>query len=159
MKIKLNGCGHASEEAISGFEEFLGRQLPESVKSFLRSCDGARPEPNIFPVGPSNESGVNGFIPLRMIPQEIPRLRNVKSKAYPIAWAEGGNYVVVDADRDGGVYFWDHELVEPLTKVANDFGHFLNHLAPFDPKSIRLKPDQVKKVWIDPNFLTSLKEK
>jgi hypothetical protein len=90
MKIKLDGYGAASEESITGFEKFLGRSLSESMKRFLRNFDGAKPEPNIFSVGETNESGVNYFIPLRLIPQELARIRGLGRWAYPIAWAEGG---------------------------------------------------------------------
>ena len=159
MKIKLAGSNGTSEESIEKFEKLLGRKLSESVKNFLRSSDGAKPESNIFSVGARNESGVNGFIPLRSILQESARVRGLSSKAYPIAWAEGGNYVVIDEDDNGAVYFYDHELFEPFTKVANDFDTFLDHLMPFDPKSVKLKLDQVKRAWIDPEFLSSLKGK
>ena len=159
MKIKLYKGTAASEESIVAFQNFLGGTLSETVKKFLRSFDGAEPESNIFSAGEANESGVNRFIPLRSIPTEISRMRGLSWRAYPIAWAEGGNYVVIDENAQGAVFFWDHELVEPLTKIASDFDSFLDQLMPFDPSSIKLNPSQIKKAWVNPEFLKSLKEK
>ena len=74
-----------------------------------------------------------------------------------MAWAEGGNYVLVDEGRKGTVWFWDHEIPDAPTELAPNFGAFLNLLEPFDIATIQLKPGQVKKVWIDPEFLKRLK--
>ena len=76
-----------------------------------------------------------------------------------MAWAEGGNYVFVDEAMNGAVFFWDHEIPEEPTKLADNFQAFLDGLQPFDVKSIELKPGQVKRVWVDPEFLKKLKNK
>ena len=78
--------------------------------------------------------------------------------AYPIAWAEGGNYVFIDEGKNGAVFFWDHEVPEEIKEVAPNFEAFLDHLEPFDINAIQLKPEQVKKAWIDPEFLKRLKK-
>jgi hypothetical protein len=69
------------------------------------------------------------------------------------------NYVVIDEDAQGAIYFWDHELVKPFTKIASDLDTFLNHLEPFDSETVKLKRGQVKKAWIDPEFLSDLRRK
>ena len=50
------------------------------------------------------------------------------------------------------------KLLEALKQCLGVFGAFLDILEPFDIKTIQLKPGQVKKVWIDPEFLKRLKK-
>jgi cell wall assembly regulator SMI1 len=157
MKIKLHGGKPASEQNISALETALGCELSESFKQFLRAHDGAEPETNIFSVDDKNECGVNGFIPSEEVLKERSYIENLPPKALPIAWAEGGNYVFIDEGKNGAVFFWDHETAE-ATALAVTFGDFLNLLEPFDISTVKLKPGQVKKVWIDPEFLKRLKK-
>ena len=158
MKIQLNRGKAATNEACQALQVALGCELSESFRNFLRSNDGAEPETNIFKIADKNESGVNRFIPVSEILKERARIENISKKAYPVAWAEGGNYVIVDEDKNGTVFFWDHEVPEDLVKLASSFGAFLDILEPFDIKKIELKPGQVKKVWVDPEFLKRLKK-
>ena len=104
-----------------------------------------------------NESGVNGFIPISLVMVERNKIENIPENAYPVAWAEGGNYVLVDERRNGEVYFWDHEQPETILKIADSFGGFLSMLKPFDIRTVELKPGQVKSVRINPEFLKRLK--
>ncbi len=64
----------------------------------------------------------------------------------------------MDEDRNGAVFFWDHELPEQTVELAANFEAFLDVLEPFDIKSIKLRPGQVKRVWTDPDFLKRLKK-
>jgi len=57
------------------------------------------------------------------------------------------------------LYFWDHEVSTPPVKLTSNFGEFLTLLQPFDIKSVRLKPGQVKRVWVNPEFLKRQKQK
>jgi len=90
------------------------------------------------------------------------------NKVIPIAYAGGGNLVCISLEKGVyGVYYWDHEL-EPnegelpswnnMYFLSNSFSDFLKMLRKFDPSSIRLKPGQVKKAWIDPEFLKQVKK-
>ena len=139
-------------------EAILGCPLADSFKDFVRAQDGAKPKANIFKVGRDNESGVNRFIPVSQIPNERARLDHLPPRAYPVAWAEGGNYVIIDQGRSGAVFYWDHEAPELTTELASSFGAFFDLLEPFDVSTIHLKPGQVKKVWVDPEFLKTLKK-
>jgi hypothetical protein len=158
MKIKLKDRTSASEEALRKLELELGFRLSESFKKFARQNDGAEPEINIFKVNDKTDGGVNRFIPISEICNERQWIENLPPKGYPVAWAEGGNYVFIDEGKGGEVYFWDHELPEEITKIGETFEVFLSTLEPFDVKSIKLKPGQVKRVWVDPEFLKSLKK-
>jgi hypothetical protein len=155
MKVKLLKGRPALPADIRLLENEIGSSLPAVFLEFLKSNDGAEPETNGFKVAMKNESGVNGFIPVREIPSERANIENLPSTAFPIAWAEGGNYVCIDA-ASGVVYFWDHEQPSLPVPLAQDFADFLNLLEAFDPSSVKLKPGQVKSAWIDPDFLKSI---
>jgi hypothetical protein len=158
MKIKLNKGRPVPQEELKQLESELGFPLSEPFRIFVSRNDGAEPETNIFKVNQETDGGVNRFIPVRDIAKERRNIENLPSKAYPIAWAEGGNYVFVDDGNSGKVFFWDHEEPEIPTKVADNFDAFLSILEPFDAKSIELKPGQVKRAWIDPDLLKKLKK-
>ena len=155
MSIKMTKGGSASEADIAALEEFLGTTLPKELKTFLTKHDGAEPETNIFQINEQNDSGVNRFIPAREVLRERERIENLASRAFPIAWAEGGNFVLIDMNAGGEVQFWDHETGD-ITMLANSFDSFLSALRPFDVDDIELKPGQVKSVWVDPDFLKNL---
>lgn len=156
IKLKKGKC--ASEISLKALETALSCRLSESFRVFSLSNDGAKPEPNIFKISDRNESGVNQFIPVNEIPKERTYIENIPDRAYPIAWAEGGNYIFINEDKSGAVFFWDHENPDQITKLGNDFEAFLSSLEPFDVKSVQLKPGQVKKVWVNPDFIKKFKK-
>jgi hypothetical protein len=158
MKVKLKNGRPAAEGMALTLEHALGCRLSDSFKGFISSRDGAKPETNIFKINEQNDSGVNGFIPVAEIQRERAFIEDIPAKAYPVAWAEGGNYVFIDEGKNGAVYFWDHEAPQSVTELAANFGAFLDPLEPFDINTIELKPGQVKKVWVDPEFLNRLKK-
>ena len=158
MKIKLQDGKPASQDAIASLEAALGCRLSDSFRSFVATYDGARPQPNIFRVSDNNDCGVNEFIPVHEIEKVCRNVEKIGPRAYPVAWAECGNYVCVDEDRNGAVFFWDHEVPDEPTELAASFGSFLDLLEPFDIGTIPLKPGQVKKVWIDPEFAKTLRK-
>jgi hypothetical protein len=158
VKLALKNGKAASDEALRALETALECEISASFKVFVRANDGAAPETNIFKITEENECGVNRFIPVAEILKERACIENVPAKGYPVAWAEGGNYVLIDESRDGAVLFWDHEVPEDLRQVAPSFGAFLDLLEPFDIEKIALKPGQVKKAWIDPEFARRLKK-
>ncbi|HSS95909.1 MAG TPA: SMI1/KNR4 family protein [Terriglobales bacterium] len=156
MKITLkNGCD-ASESSIRALEMELGYPLSDSYKTFVHVYDGAKPETNIFRVSHINECGVSKFIPVAEITKQKSRIEGFPEHACPIASAEGGNFIFLD--ENGAVFFWDHEVDDEPVRLAGDFGSFLDSLEPFDVKSVQLKPGQVKRVWVDREFLKKLKK-
>jgi hypothetical protein len=157
VNVKLQGGKAASEQNILALEEGLGCKLSDSFRKFLQAHDGAKPETNIFKINDKNECGVNRFIPSERVLRERSYIENIPPKAFPVAWAEGGNYVFIDEDKNGAVYFWDHETAEAIP-LAFTFGDFLNLIKPFDLTSVKLKPGQVKKVWVDPELVKRLKK-
>jgi hypothetical protein len=159
MAISITGGNTANAQDVSDLESLLGHQLSPQFKAFLQSNDGAEPEDNIFDIGSDKSSGVSEFIPAAQIAQERALLDDLGAGAYPIAWDDCGNYVVIDESKQGAVFFWDHEIEGGLTKLASGFQEFLDLLKPFDPDSVELKPGQVLSAWIDSDFLNSLKKK
>lgn len=155
MSVGFRKGQSLSTAEVSAFEDQADLELPHDYREFALLHDGAEPETNIFPVGSGNESGVNRFIPLGQTLSERKYIDQVSVNFLPVAWAEGGNYVCLDLER-GGVFFWDHEAPSGDLKLAESFRQFLDMLAPFDVKDIRLEPGQVKKAWIDPDFLKGL---
>ena len=156
MKIKLSEGLAARSTDIELIEKKIGIRFNHDYLEFIRNNDGAKPESNIFSVLDKNESGINRFIPVNEIINQMPLIETLPPRAFPVAWAEGGNYVVVDQDSNGAVYFWDHEQPDSMVKLADSFFSFLDALEPFDISEITLRPGQVKKVWIDPDFLKDI---
>jgi cell wall assembly regulator SMI1 len=155
MSIKIGSTDAAEEADIRFIEQAVGLFLPNELKQFFRKHDGVEPEDNTFDIESSNDSGVNRFIPARQILSEHKKV-GLSPTTIPIAWAEGGNLVLMDV-RLGSVLFWDHET-DDETKLANSLAEFLEALQPFNIDDIELKPGQVKRVWVDPKLLEELEE-
>lgn len=155
MKVKLSGFSPASKEDIKSLENDIGSKLPRKYIDFLLSYNGAKPSTNIFAVSEENDCGVNRFIPCKDIFKEQKRLDHISKDMIPIAWAEGGNYVLQNLSNSK-IFFWDHEIPEIQIELALDITDFLKKLEPFDVNSVELKDGQVKSAWIDPDFLKSL---
>lgn len=139
-----------SAEAVSQAVRELQRVVHPSVIDFWKHYDGAVLDANVFEIGASKSSGVNGLVPVSEIAATIRRIQDWPADHIPFAWAEGGNYVTVD--DQGAVYFWDHERPQPLTRIATDIKQFLASIRPFDPVSVQLKPGQVQSVWVHPDL-------
>ena len=150
MKINLKNGKSASKIDVELLQEKVGGELDKELLVFLSKYDGAEPESNKFMVGETNDSGVNEFFPVKRIISEMKHIENLPKHAFPIAWAEGGNYVFVDLSREGAVFFWDHEQPDIEYSLAKKFCGFLETMEPFDLNSIKLMPGQVLEVWKAP---------
>jgi cell wall assembly regulator SMI1 len=142
---------------IAAAEAQLGMRLPEGFRRFVARHDGVSPPLNQFPVGPANASTVHAFVPLAELAARRRALRGrLPATWVPIASDPLGNFVCLDAT--GVVHFWDHET-ERVTPLAATFDAFLAQLVPFDPDSLRLDPDDILEVWVDPAFRAEPEEK
>ncbi|MDU8357801.1 SMI1/KNR4 family protein [Pseudomonas syringae group sp. J309-1] len=157
MRVNFSKSKAVNQKDISDFSRAFGCSLPDQVVDFFLEFNGSKPETNTFSVGDDNESGVNKLICISEVLDERKFLDFIGIKVFPVAIAEGGNYVVIDLNQGQSVFFWDHEKPAEMTFLASDIQEFLNGLVPFDPDSIELKEGQVESVWIDPDFLKSLK--
>jgi len=157
MNIKFSKPKAIEQKDIEAFSHDFGYLLSDDLINFFLEFNGSKPESNFFIISENNESRVNELIPISSILEECKYLDQVGKGVFPIAIAEGGNYVVVDLDQKQSVYFWDHEKPKNMTKLANNIYDFLDHLMPFDLNSVELKNEQIESVWIDPDFLKRFK--
>lgn len=160
--------------------EFLERHdggMPEANEFSIATADDVAtdsvPADDVATDNPSagNASGVNEFLSIESVLAQKHLLgRRLPPEAFPVAEAEGGNLVclVFGGPNHGHVFFWDHELEVDgegspshpnLIELASDFGGFLQSLSRFDPRSVRLDPERVKRVWVDPDFLRSIRDR
>lgn len=164
--------------AVKELEAIIGKKLPADYRAFLLEFNGGRPENNVFPVPEDRTSaGVDRFYGLLgkresgdLLFQRQLLLDRMPKDMLPIGDASCGNCICLSfrSDSFGNVFFWDHEL-EPLGgtdvsfsnlfRVGNSFHDFFSNLQQFDPSQVQLKPGQVKKVWIDPEFLNEQQQK
>lgn len=157
MNVKFSKPKAIEQKDINLFAEALGSSIPLDLQNFFVEFNGSKPETNIFTISRDNESGINELIPISQILGERKYLDYIGQRVFPVAVAEGGNYVVIDLDQGQSVYFWDHEDPQNMTKLASDIYEFLDVLVPFDSDSVELEEGQVQSAWIDPDFLKSLK--
>ncbi|WP_444959735.1 SMI1/KNR4 family protein [Microbulbifer sp. VVAC002] len=158
MRVKFSKPKAVEERDIDYLAVALGCSMPVDIKDFFLEFNGSKPESNIFKLTKNNSSGVNKLIPVSEVLNERKYLDHVGKGVFPVAVAEGGNYVVIDLDKNQEVYFWDHEEPQNMVKLAGNIYEFLDSLIPFDTNSIELKEGQVESAWIDPEFLKRLKK-
>lgn len=159
MSVNLSDGVERSEAELIAVESSLGLSLPADYRRFVSQQDGARPDDNIFDVGDDNDCGIDCFIPIAEIGKERTYIEGLSATRLPIAWAEGGNFVCLETAAPGGVYFSDHEEPDVEYRLANSFDEFINKLRPDSPADTDLDPADVKKVWIDPDFLKAVKKR
>lgn len=154
MNVKVLSGNKANDIEIATLEQAIGVKLPSDYVEFLKVSEGAELDNNCFFYSDGSQSGVNQFIPLSQINTESHYLENLPKHAFPIAWAEGGNYVYLSLTDPVGVFFWDHEEPHKTYKVAPSFKGFLDCLKPANLEIAEY--DDVEEAWVDPEFLKSL---
>lgn len=159
VKIVLENGTPVSEKAISAFELELGFHLSDSFRTFILTWDGAKPTANVFKIDAKIDFAVQRFIPLAEITRQRQYIENIPDMAYPVALAEGGNYIFIDESKAGAVFYWDHDEPMNTRQVAANFGEFLDLLEPVDLKKDDFSDYKVKRVWVDPEFLKKLQKK
>jgi hypothetical protein len=161
MMIKLTGVKPVpSKNDIADVELSLGYRFPKTFLATLPKINGAKPAINEFDVpGEQSQSGVTEFLEFSRIPEaaKISGFSNL-GNIFPIALTEGGDKICISAEQEdaGAVFFWNHERVQQrddLILIAKSLELFLNLLRPIDASEINLVPGQVKKAWINPEFL------
>ena len=148
MALSIPSTGPASLMSIAAIVEKYGA-LPPSYLKFLAAHDGATPPENVV-AGTNNNVGVRSFLPASEIVATATTVDGMSSKLIPVADDESGNFVCIGSD-DQKVYFWDHE-VDRDKVIAENFEEFIEKLEPFDISSVKLRPGQVKRVWVNPDF-------
>ena len=155
-----------SLEEIEAFERSQNLSLPKEYEGFLMQFSGGEPETNVFKITENNDSGVNKFMDLGELASSLAVYKNrIPDWFLPIAHAEGGNLVGIgmSGDNTNKIFFWDHEGEEldeskkstnkNIYLLSDTLNSFLTNIEPFSIKDIKLRPGQVKSVWIDPEML------
>ena len=155
MKVMLTGGRVAAPADIRTLESSSGIALEPEYRDFISQHDGATPDANIFVVAENNNAGITRFIPVDKIREEMSFIEELPHRWFPVAWAEGGDYVLIASDEAGGVWYWDNEIEGGFTRLADNFGAFLESLEPFDPNNV--EPPQGHVVWFDPEFVKNVK--
>lgn len=156
LPIQIPTMPSPTSEALEHLRDWIGGQLPPSYLDFVARHDGAEPEENSL-ITSENEVGVRRFIPVREAAALAEKIDSFPARVIPIAEDDCGSYFYVEP-ATGSVRFWDHEVDGSDEEVASDVSAFVMRLAPFATGKVNLSPGQVKHVWIDPDFLTSLKK-
>lgn len=151
MNIFIPKTQSPSVNVIANLERQVGKTLPKSYLLFLKEHDGAQPQDNVFSLGEKNSAGVDRFIPASDGIHVRDTTEGFPKDALPIAYATAGNLVYLDPSSEA-VYFWDHEIDSTNIRLADSFDAFLEKLQPFSIDQVKLKPGQVKKIWVNPNF-------
>ena len=158
MKVGLAGGQQASAADIAALEKVIGASLDAQYRAFVEAHDGAEPESNSFPVGGIAHMGeVRKFIPIREVASERRNLPDIGPRAFPVARDSSGNYMFLDQDHGGAVFFWDHEIRGGISHLADGFDAFLEMLEPFDESTIEsgggvvvyTNPELAKKYGLD----------
>jgi hypothetical protein len=155
MKVSVGEVSPVSALDLARVEHFFGCALGEELLLFYNEFNGARLSLNELSGELCSAVGVNAFIPIDKVIGVIERFPFAKN-FLPIAWAEGGNYIVINL-LDGQIYFVNHELEEGYFKVASNVGDFLDKLLPSKPLTALPEGVTVGDVWIDPDFLKRVK--
>ncbi|WP_436813574.1 SMI1/KNR4 family protein [Sphingomonas sp. DT-204] len=123
--------------------------LPSEYAEFLAIHDGAKPPSNVLE-GTNYSVGIRDFLPASEIINRANSIEGLSINLLPFGEDESGNFVCIGM-KDHRVYFWDHEI-DSTKVVAKSFADFLRRLEPFDLSSVKLKPGQVKRIWVNPDF-------
>ncbi|WP_207689602.1 SMI1/KNR4 family protein [Desulfonema limicola] len=163
MTVQLKKGINICEKEIIGLEQRLGIRFPSDYRYFLIENNGGTPETNEFDIpGLNCSSGITEFFSIDKIVSNKKILNDrLLTNAWPIAYAEGGNYLCLVIGKKAGIYFWDHELESEDSQGASwdnmffisaNFTSFLTSMRKFDISTIKLKPGQVQKIKVNPDF-------
>lgn len=136
---------------ISELERDVGFVFPLSFVAFVEKFNGAQFEDAEI-ASSGGHLGIRGFIPVNALIEINSELGNDALCAF--AEDESGNFFVFVKGEGAAVYFLDHETNE-LESVSTNFETFLDSIAKYagDQDHELQNVD----VWIDPDFLESLK--
>lgn len=163
VKIKPNTAPFDPDQ-LQLVESTVGFISPPLFRKFLEQYNGGVPETNTVELqggrlksvvrffGTTKNSSDGLMYNLETYAERVP------DQYLPVAELSGGDVLCID--RTGRVFVWNHELEEDAiapTSVCENFDALLDMLKPFDPKSVPLSPSQVKKAWINPDFLRRAK--
>lgn len=120
-----------SNEDLNRLEQALKLNLSLEVRKFLLQWCGAEMEENVFHLE-NNNSNVRHILTVDEILEYRPYLDDINDKAFPFTIDSCGNFVIIDLDKGGAVFFWDHECWnDDMEKLADNPDEFLLMLQPY----------------------------
>jgi len=142
--VRKKGQTKATDAQIKALEKQLGHKLPDEYRTFLRTVNGGRPNPDyvqLFNVSNMDSAAVETLLRLRPpakpeydeITFQLKAWEDVIEGHVPIA--EGGGDIItlsLEPKTFGAVYWWSHEVDEPGHLLAGSFDEFLTRLAVAD---------------------------
>lgn len=148
MRIKQsNQFGKLSRRSLGAVERKHSLRLPEDYRRFLLKYNGGAPSPmntiDFEEEGRSTSSDVQFFYGIHHGENWASIEWNLEcfagrivEEGLPIAGDSGGNqYVLITrGEREGQIYFWDHELetdppsYQNMSRVADNFAEFTEKL-------------------------------
>ena len=157
MTIEIRDKKKISNTDILNFENFYHCRVPKNFIRFLYKYNGGKLDSNVYKINENYDISINKFLTLSEMEEIIPHIENIGECVFPFALVEGGNYLLINFEN-GSISYWDHE--EPYKKyfLSDNIQGFLLKLESFDVNSVDLPEDQIKSVWVDPEFLKSLKK-
>ncbi len=123
--------------------------LPADVREFFNKYNGGKLQLNEVKGFARGMAGLNQSIPASEAVREVQSF-GFKKGFLPLAWAEGGNYLVVDLNS-GEVYFVDHESRDDYQLLASSVPELLASLVAVAP--LMALPSGGRILQIDPDFL------
>ncbi len=166
-----------NENELDAFLRKIGYKLPNDYLEFLRQHNGGYVKDSYSTYF---KNGDQKFILTSMFGLgadddlknqfEIFK-RRIPASCIPIGRDAGGNLVCLNLSEDnyGFVYFWDHEneleyeegkiTINDLYVIAESFNEFLNSIKIDRIDDSEIEGYELKKVWIDPDFLKELGNK
>ena len=154
MAVKLVKANPpCSKDELDRLAEKMGAQPPLDYVHFLRKTNGGRPEPNVVRVNAQTRTTITEFYgAAKVVRQKSAFSDRLPSDTWPVALTESGNLILLKANENWAISFWDHEL-EKETPLAASFAEFQGALAPFSVHDVELDTEQVVSAWIDPSLL------
>lgn len=141
--LRKKGQKKATDSQIKALEKQLGHKLPHEYRTFLKTVNGGRPNPDyvqLFGVPNMEAVAVETLLSLRPsasdydgILFQIDAWGDVIEGHVPIAHG-GGDLITLSLEPKtfGAVYWWCHEIDEPGQLLASSFDEFLTRIAVAD---------------------------
>lgn len=142
--MNIKALGKASEKRIQDLEKYLGFQLPEDYKEFLREVNGGTSKVRYshFFVKELNQDipldvlygiGVKSAFDLKKWYEEFEE--DLLPKSLIIGDNPGSGLIVLITSENSGIYYWDHSFYFPQSnegkntyKIADSFTDFIYEL-------------------------------
>ena len=161
-----------TRDQIAGLEADLGYDFPPEYRHFLLATNvGTIATPSRHGRGP-DAAGVSLLFGLcddedRDLRAQRESYEGRIPDGFLAVGSDGGGNLICLRISDGSVFFWDHEgeasgddepAMDNMRRIAATFTEFLKGIEEIPQKELALDPKDVKSVWVDPEFLDSLRK-